>query len=220
MVTARRPAAPAVQAARRTRPSSGTRAAWHVVLLCLTIAGTARAQSVALPRDGAPRIEAQPRAPHAPQPRVLAPIPYPADSLRADTQAFDALPPPARAILDVRRAIAPEGGAPGLACIPLSTTSDGSRRQRVQGRIDGLGLVVFARVTREGALARVEFVRRLPGGGQRGYTWDSAGDATTMMEWPEGSTQAESAPVPRGGPIPRAVRALGRIVLTWRCVEG
>jgi hypothetical protein len=153
------------------------------------------------------------------QPRVLPPIPYPADSLRADEQAFDNLPPAAREILDVRRALATPGD-PALTCIPLSSTSDGSRRQRVQGRIDGRGLVVFARVNAKGALARVEFVRRLGDGGQRGYTWDSAGDATTMMEWPEGSTQAESSPVPRGGPVPRAVRALGRLVLTWRCVEG
>lgn len=195
---------------------------WGALLLCLAGIGAADAQ----PHDGRPAMahpltaDPAPGASRRSQPRILPPIPYPADSLRPDEQAFDALPAPARTILDVRQAIAPEGGAPGLACIPLSTTSDGSRRQRVQGRIDGLGLVVFARVTRAGTLARVEFVRRLPGGGQRGYTWDSAGDLTTMMEWPEGSTQAESSPVPRGGPIPRAVRALGRVVLTWRCVEG
>jgi len=224
----RRFASPRASSRRPARTLRRARATWTALLLGLTTAGVAIAQPASW-RAPSSRRDTEGRASSAPlhgsgtrstQPRVLPPIPYPPDSLRADAQAFDALPPPAKAILDVRDAIAPEGGAPGLVCIPLSTTSDGSRRQRVQGRIDGLGLVVFARVTRQGTLARVEFVRRLPGEEQRGYTWDSVGDATTMMEWPPGSTQEVSSPVPRGGPIPRAVRALGRLVLTWRCVEG
>ncbi len=148
---------------------------------------------------------------------TLAPIPFPSDSGLADQRAFETLPPPVREVLDVRRELQPQGGDPSLVCVPLSNTSDGSRRQRVQGKPYGFGLVVFARATRSGTLARVEFVRRLADGSQRGYTWDAEGDATTAMEWPPGSTQAESHPVPRGGPIPRAVRGLGRIVLTWPC---
>ncbi|MEP7383320.1 MAG: hypothetical protein ABI910_16645 [Gemmatimonadota bacterium] len=154
------------------------------------------------------------------QPLVLQPIPSPGDSARGDQLAFETLPPAVREVLDVRRELQPEGGDPGLVCVPLSYTSDGSRRQRVQGRVYGFGLVVFTRATRSGALARVEFVRRLPDGSQRGYTWDAEGDATTAMEWPPGSSEAESHPVPRGSPIPRAVRGLGRVVLTWRCKAG
>lgn len=148
---------------------------------------------------------------------TLAPIPFPSDSGLADQRAFETLPPPVREVLDVRRELQPQGGDSSLVCVPLSNTSDGSRRQRVQGKPYGFGLVVFARATRSGTLARVEFVRRLADGSQRGYTWDAQGDATTAMEWPPGSTEAESHPVPRGGPIPRAVRGLGRIVLTWPC---
>lgn len=148
---------------------------------------------------------------------TLAPIPFPSDSGLADQRAFETLPPPVREVLDVRRELQPQGGDPSLVCVPLSNTSDGSRRQRVQGKPYGFGLVVFARATRSGTLARVEFVRRLADGSQRGYTWDAQGDATTAMEWPPGSTEAESHPVPRGSPIPRAVRGLGRIVLTWPC---
>ncbi len=148
---------------------------------------------------------------------TLAPIPFPSDSGLADQRAFETLPPPVREVLDVRRELQPQGGDSSLVCVPLSYTSDGSRRQRVQGKPYGFGLVVFARATKSGALARVEFVRRLADGSQRGYTWDAEGDATTAMEWAPGSTQAESHPVPRGGPIPRAVRGLGRIVLTWPC---
>lgn len=155
-----------------------------------------------------------------PAPRP-APIPISPDSARGDAEAFESLPAPVREVLDIRRQLQPAGGDPGLVCVPLSTTSDGSRRQRVQGRLaDGLGVVVFARASRNGALSRVEFVRRIPSGGQRGYTWDAQGDATTAMEWPPGSTEAQSHPVPRGSPIPRALRGLGRIVLTWTCSEG
>lgn len=150
-----------------------------------------------------------------------APIPISADSARGDAEAFEALPTAVREVLDVRRQLQPVGGDAGLVCVPLSTTSDGSRRQRIQGRLaDGLGLVVFARASRNGALSRVEFVRRLASGGQRGYTWDAQGDATTAMEWPPGSIEAQSFPVPRGSPIPRALRGLGRLVLTWPCTAG
>lgn len=154
-------------------------------------------------------------------PARLAPIPIAADSARGDADAFATLPARVRPVLDVRSQLQPEGGARGLTCVPLSMTSDGSRRQRLQGRLaDGLGLVVFARARRDGTLTRVEFVRRLPSGGQAGYTWDAQGDATTAMEWPPGSADAQSHPVPKGSPIPRAVRGLGRIVLTWPCHGG
>lgn len=146
------------------------------------------------------------------------PIPSTIDSLRADSAAFAALPEPVREVLDVRSRLQQSTADPNLICVPLSGTSDGSRRQRVQGRLgDGSSLVVFARVDRRGRLGRVEFVRRLPSGVQRGYTWDAAGDATVELEWPAGSMRASSGPVPKGGPIPRAVRALGRLVLTWPC---
>ncbi len=158
--------------------------------------------------------------PRPPMPQRPAPIPVSPDSARADSAAFAALPPGVRTVLDIRAQLQPDGADPGLACVPLSTTSDGSRRQRVQGRLDGLGVVVFARASRTGVLSRVEFVRRLPGGGQHGYTWDAAGDATTAMEWPPGSSEAVSHPVPKGSPIPRAVRGLGRLVLAWPCRDG
>lgn len=165
-----------------------------------------------IPVTGAAQRQSVPR----PGPIAISP-----DSARGDAEAFEALPAPVREVLDIRRQLQPAGHDPGLVCVPLSTTSDGSQRQRIQGRLaDGLGVVVFARASRNGVLSRVEFVRRLPSGGQRGYTWDAQGDATTAMEWPPGSTEAQSHPVPKGSPIPRAVRGLGRIVLTWTCSEG
>jgi hypothetical protein len=140
------------------------------------------------------------------------------DSLRADSAAFDALPERLRDVLDVRSRINPASADPNVVCVRLSTTSDGSRRQRLQGRLgDATSLVVFARVSARGALGRVEFVRRLANGEQRGFTWDAAGDATTGMDWAVGSTVSTSYPIPRGSPIPRALRGLGRIVAGWSC---
>ncbi|MEO7512823.1 MAG: hypothetical protein ABIZ91_13785 [Gemmatimonadaceae bacterium] len=146
------------------------------------------------------------------------PISIPPDSARADAAAFASLPAPVREVLDVRSRVDRERADPNLSCVALSETSDGSRRQRVQGRLgDGTSLVVFGRITRAGALARVEFIRRLTSGVQRGFTWDAADDRTTSMEWAAGSTDAVSSPVPRGSPIPRALRGLGRLVFTWPC---
>ena len=149
------------------------------------------------------------------------PAPADADSARADSAAFASLPPSVLEVLDVRARISPERADPNVVCVPLSATSDASRRQRLQGRLgDGTSLVVFARFTPRGSLRRVEFVRRLQSGIQRGYTWDSAGDATTAMEWPAGASEATSYPIPRGAAIPRAVRALGRLVARWSCAAG
>lgn len=148
--------------------------------------------------------------------RIIASV----DSVRADSAAFATLPPGVLDVLDVRSRITPESADPNLVCVPLSRTSDGSRRQRLQGRIgDGTSLVVFARTSASGAIARVEFIRRLQSGEQRGYTWDALGDATTASEWKAGETNATSYPVPRGGPIPRSLRALGRLVLMWSCPQ-
>lgn len=186
------------------------------LVLVLVLGLASRPQELHAQRPTTPRVA----PPETRQRRVLEPIPISTDSALADDEAFRTLPRSAREVLDVRRHIRPGAADAGITCVPLSTTSDGSRRLRLQGRLtDGLALVVFARATRRGTLARVEFVRRLATGGQAGYTWDAEGDATTAMDWPPGSTEATTHPVPRGGPIPRALRGLGRIVLSWRCVE-
>lgn len=162
-----------------------------------------------------PRVPPPPPAGKGP---AMAPIPVDADSAKGDDEAFASLPEPVRELLDVRRQLQPWEGEVGLTCVPLSTTTDGSRRQRVQGRLaDGRALVVFARVDRRGAIHRVEFVRRLANGGQAGYTWDANGDVTTRTDWPPDLSNASSHPVPRGGPIPRALRGLGRLVMAWPC---
>lgn len=145
----------------------------------------------------------------------------PLDSLRADSAAFATLPPVERSVLDVRDAITFASADPNVVCVLLSKTSEGSRRQRLQGKLaDGTSLVVFARQSASGRLERVEFIRKMTTGEQRGFTWDTAGDLTTANEWKAGETSATTYPVPRGGPVPRALRGLGRIVMQWSCEGG
>jgi hypothetical protein len=140
---------------------------------------------------------------------VLPPLPIPADSVAGDNAAFNTLPAQVRQVLDVRQHIRAFGGDPAVVCVPLST-ADGSRRQQLQGRLrDGLSLVVFARATRSTACSRA---------------WSSSGDsprvgrqaylgtrrATRPWRWVgTGLLRCHIAPVPRGGPIPRALRELG-----------
>lgn len=167
---------------------------------------------------GAQRPPVRPPPAKGTPPPAAVPIPVDPDSSRGDDEAFATLPEAAREALDVRRQLQPWEGDPGLTCVPLSTTSDGSRRQRVQGKLaDSRALVVFARVDRRGVLRRVEFVRRTANGGQVGYTWDAEGDLTTRTDWPPELTNPSSHPVPRGSPIPRALRGLGRLVMAWPC---
>ncbi len=180
---------------RRTWPVAAT------VLVALSAPALSGAQSTTRPR-----------------PRPAPTSTLSADSLRADSAAFDALPSSLRELLDVRSRISRSSADPNVVCVALSATSTGSTRQRLQGRLgDGTSLVVFARSSKGGALERVEFVRRIGSGEQRGYTWDREGDATKAMDWPAGSTVSTTYPVPRGGPVPRAIRALGRLVAAWPC---
>jgi len=219
MRSARRPEPVRGAPRRLTTPVRAARAIGSRAIGSRGIAAYGRwAFASALLAVSAAPVAAQRPKVEPPPPAKAAPIPVDADSAKGDDEAFAALPDPVREVLDVRRQLQPWDGAPGLTCVPLSTTSDGSRRQRVQGRLDDArALVVFARVDRRGALRRVEFVRRLADGGQVSYTWDAEGDATTRTDWPPELTNPSSHPIPRGGPIPRALRGLGRLVMAWPC---
>ncbi|MBK8248933.1 MAG: hypothetical protein IPK85_16260 [Gemmatimonadetes bacterium] len=76
--------------------------------------------------------------------------------------------------------------------------------------------MVFARSRPDtGGITRVEFVRTR-NGVQRGYTWDADGNVTTGVDWTPDRSRATSFPVPSGGPVPQALRGLGRRVIA-RC---
>lgn len=150
-----------------------------------------------------------------------------ADSLHADSAAFATLPAGLAALLDVRSsigAVTPET-LPLRECIQMAGAETDQLRRRLQLRfVDSSAAVLYAVADRtSGTLARIEFIRRTPGEGQRGFIWDGKRDRTTSVWWfesPRGlSRREERGDLPRGGPVPRAVRALGRQLLTVSCAD-
>lgn len=149
------------------------------------------------------------------------------DSAHADSAAFATLPDALAPVLDIRALL----DASVLDSLPLGECVDfGERRplearRRLQLRLaDSTAIVLYAVADKtSGALEHVEFLRRIPGRGQRAFTWDHGNDRTTSLWWseyPRGiSRRAEKGDLPRGGPIPRAVRALGRQLLTLDCPD-
>lgn len=150
-----------------------------------------------------------------------------ADSAAADSVAFRALPPSLRAQLDLR---------PYLSAARLRDTSialcqemghpsrtEERRRLRLRlGKVDGghdTTVVLFVRAQRStGALSRIELVRRPREGLQSGFVWDARNDQLHSIDWEADRGDAtSSAPVPRSSPAPRAVRALGRLLLVLPC---
>ncbi len=149
------------------------------------------------------------------------------DSSRADSVAFDALPTRLGALLDVRPMIdGPDTVALRLhECLRLPAREPGELRRRLRLRLPDTSAAVLYAVADEGTgrLARVEFIRRMPNAGQRGFIWDGARDRTTSVWWfetPRGlSRREERGDLPRGGPVPRAIRALGRQLLVAPCAD-
>lgn len=150
------------------------------------------------------------------------------DSALADSSAFTALPRRLRALLDVRPAIehvATPMPLPLHECIQYPGEASGQVRRRLQLRFPDSSAVVLFAVAREqdGALERVEFIRRTPREGQRALTWEAQRDRTISVWWfeyPIGRIRREErGEIPRGSPVPRAVRALGRQLLVAPCAD-
>lgn len=149
------------------------------------------------------------------------------DSARADSAAFATLPVALGGLLDVRALLAHSAldSLPLAECLELDPRRPSELRRRLRLRLaDSTAITLYAVADRtSGELERVEFLRRTPHKGQRGLTWDVARDRTTSLWWseyPRGiSRRAERGDLPRGGPVPRAVRALGRQLLTVTCPD-
>ncbi len=149
-----------------------------------------------------------------------------ADSASGDSAAFDALPASLRALFSVRSVIGAVAtdSLPLYECIQLPGRDDEVRR-RLQLRLrDSSAAVLYAVADRAaGSLQRVEFLRRIPLQGQRGFIWDHQRDRTTSVWWFEGargiSRREERGDLPRGGPVPRAVRGLARQLFVVPCAD-
>ncbi len=148
-----------------------------------------------------------------------------ADSAAGDSAAWATLPGAVRDLFAVHGSLATTAveSLPFYECLQLPGRRDDELRRRLQLRfVDSSAAVLFVIADRaHGTLKRVEFVRRTPRDGQRGFIWDGVRDRTTSIWWFEGprglSRRDERGDVPRGGPIPRAVRGLGRQLLVAPC---
>lgn len=147
------------------------------------------------------------------------------DSASADSAAFAALPPRLRPLLDVRSLLdsASLVSLPLAECTVLDEGPAAEMRRRLHLRLPDSSVVVLYATADEmtGGLLRVEFIRRTPHEGQRGIIWDHERDQTSSMWWTEVGRRrrAERGGIPRGGPVPRAVRALGRQLVMMPCAE-
>lgn len=150
-----------------------------------------------------------------------------ADSAADDSAAFAALPDGLAATLDVRPLLqdpAVRGTLPTAECAAMTPPRPEEHRRRLSLRLpDSTSIVLYAAADRTtGTLERVEFIRRTPRRGQRGLIWDQDADRTSSMWWPEfdrGIRRADRGPIPRGSPVNRALRALGRQLLTIPCAD-
>lgn len=147
------------------------------------------------------------------------------DSLSGDSAALATLPPALSAWLDVQPYLADSHHAALTLheCRELHSPSPELVRRRLRLRIaDTTALVLYTVSDRAtGALERVEFVRRSAQFGQRGIVWDGERNRTVSTWWRETpwgrSRRVERGEIPRGGPVPRALRGLGRQLLLIDC---
>ena len=145
-----------------------------------------------------------------------------ADSAAGDSAAFATLPEPLREFLDIRAAM-DEPADSASRCVLLPARSAHELRPRRRFNFADRTYVVLYVVADDvtGSIGRVEFIRRERGRGQRGLIWDGERDRTTSTWWNETSwglsRRVERGEMPRGGPVPRALRGLGRQLLLQDC---
>lgn len=147
------------------------------------------------------------------------------DSLATDSAAFAALPPRLRPWLGIAEFVTAEQfeTQPFAACDELLQGAPSERRLRLRLRLpDSSTVLLYSVADREhGTLERVELIRRIPRGGQRGFIWSVTRDRTESVWWNDPSSgrgrRVERGEIPKSSPIPRALRALGRRLNTLPC---
>lgn len=145
-----------------------------------------------------------------------------ADSAAGDSAAFATLPESLTEFLDVREALAAiADDQPGCAILPSRREYELRRRVRLRFADRGSAVLYVVADEASGSIGRVEYIRRVLGKGQRGLIWDAERDRTTSTWWNETSwglsRRVERGEIPRGGPVPRALRGLGRQLLLLPC---
>lgn len=144
------------------------------------------------------------------------------DSLAADSAAFASLPPSLHDWLDIREHL---NALPDdlSGCSELPPRHAQELRLRLRFREPNRNTTVLYAVADRttGTLQRVEFLRPLARQGQRGLVWEAASDRTVSTWFSEISRtytrRVERGEIPRGGPVPRALRGLGRQLVLLPC---
>jgi hypothetical protein len=144
------------------------------------------------------------------------------DSLVADSAAFASLPPSLREWLDIREHMAalPDDLA---GCSELPPRHAKELRLRLRFRdANSSSTVLYAVADRTtGKIQRVEFLRPLDERGQRSLVWETETDRTRSTWFSETTRsytrRVERGDIPRGGPVPRALRGLARQLLLLPC---
>ncbi len=188
----------------------GPRARAAALVLALGVAGTVAC-------DGPRTAEAA----HSPFEQLAI------DSSAVDSAAFADLPPRLVQWMGFREYLDPAAmDALSLAvCDELPKGSFGERRRRLQMRLPDTSTVLLYAVANGefGTLERVELIRRIPRVGQRGFTWTANRDNAQSVWWPEAtytrSRRVERGDIPRAGPIPRTLRAMGRQLYIIPCAD-
>lgn len=153
------------------------------------------------------------------------------DSAAGDAAAFASLPRPLHRVLRLEPFLTDQyvAATDGASCViveppgaggGLGLPSAGERRRVSMTLPDSTELLLNV-LTDAGRvqMERVELVHAPRDGERLGYIWEGSSDQTLEVRWPpELGGGQETAPQPRGGPIPRALRALGRRVLALECV--
>lgn len=143
-----------------------------------------------------------------------------ADSSAGDSAAFATLPISLRELLDVR-VVMSDSLPDRCDVMPARQRHEERRRLRVTFADSSRVLLYAVAHDSTGTLGRVEYIRRIPARGQRGLIWDGEVDQTTSTWWSETrwglSRRVERGEIPRGGPVPRALRGLGRQLLLLPC---
>jgi len=140
---------------------------------------------------------------------------------RADSAAVAATPPGLVDVLALDPYLRDDyvRTTPGASCVLQSEPSELEERRRVRAPLpDSALVIVYVRAESDTALGRIEVLRRAPSGDQIGVTWAAEGDEVAVVRWPYGpDAPAERGIYPRGGPLPRILRRIGRQARALTC---
>jgi len=140
---------------------------------------------------------------------------------RADSAATAAIPPGLVDVLTLDMYLRDDylRTTEGASCVVQSAPGAPEERRRVRAPLpDSALVIVYVRSATDTAPRRVEVLRRAGSGEQIGVAWTADENDVAVVRWPNGLDRPpEQGVYPRGGPLPRVLRALGRRARALSC---